>query len=46
MTPHKTEEQIKHSLNSLYHSEMSNMINYILEALQMTQWLMLTNIPP
>lgn len=39
-------EQIKHSLNSLYDPEMSNMINYRLKALQMSHRLMLTNILP
>lgn len=42
----KTAEQIKHSLNSIYDSEMSNLINYRLKALQMTHRLMLTNILP
>lgn len=33
MVPLKTGEQIKHSLNSIYDSEMSNMINYRVEVL-------------
>ena len=46
IAPLKTAEQIKHSLNSICASEMSNMINYRLKALQMTRRLMLTNILP
>lgn len=41
----KTEWE-KHSLKSIYDFEMSNMINYRLQALQMTHRLMLTNILP
>lgn len=46
ITPVKTGTQIKDSLNAISDSEMSNMINYTLKALQMTHRLMLTNILP
>lgn len=42
----KNRERVKHSLKSIYDFEMSNMINYRLQALQMTHRLMLTNILP
>lgn len=46
IAPLETGGQIKHSLNSICDSEMSNMINYRLKALQMSHRLMLTNILP